>query len=77
MRVNHEEVMQIIMDAGVAADLSKIDDSTSLTEAGVDSLDMANVLLGLEERYGIKISDDDAVQLDSVNAIVNYLNSRA
>jgi len=76
MNVTHEEIMGIINDAGVAADVSQVKNDTSLTEAGVDSLDMANVLLGIEEKYDIKIPDDDMDKLDSVDAIVAYMGAK-
>jgi len=76
MNVKHEEIMEVIQNSGVAADLTKISYDTSLTEAGVDSLDMANVLLGIEEKYDVTIPDEDMDQLDSVNAIVKYLASK-
>ncbi|RME60794.1 acyl carrier protein [Candidatus Parcubacteria bacterium] len=73
MDVTHKEIFEIIENAGVAADISQINNDTSLTDAGVDSLDMANVLLGIEEKYDIKIPDEDMDKLDSINAIVAYL----
>ncbi len=60
----------------MAADLNNVSNDTSLTEAGVDSLDMANILLGIEEKYEVKIPDEDMDQLDSIDAIVKYLASK-
>jgi len=37
------------------------------------SLDMANVLLQIEEKFNIKIPDEDVEQLDSINSIVAYI----
>jgi len=76
MIVKQDEIMDLIKDAGVAADVSLIGNDTSLTEIGVDSLDMANVLLGIEEKYEIKIPDEDMDQLDSIDAIVAYMGNR-
>lgn len=76
MNVKHEEIMEVIQNSGVAADLTNVSNDTSLTEVGVDSLDMANVLLGIEEKYEVKIPDEDMDQLDSIDAIVKYLASK-
>lgn len=76
MNVKHEEIMEVIQSSGVAADLNNVSNDTSLTEAGVDSLDMANILLGIEEKYEVKIPDEDMDQLDSIDAIVKYLASK-
>lgn len=76
MNVTHEEIMEIINDAGVAADVSQVKNDTNLTEAGIDSLDMANVLLGIEEKYDTKIPDEDIDRLSTVENIVQYLKYR-
>lgn len=73
MNATQEEIFLIIKNAGVAADISKIKGETSLRSAGVDSLDMMNLLLAIEEKYGIKVPDEEAARLDSVDSIVVYL----
>lgn len=73
MNVTQQDIFAVIKAAGVSVDLSKIDASASLTKSGIDSLEMMNVFLGIEERFGIRIPDDDADRLDSVDAIVDYL----
>jgi len=39
-----------------------------------DSLDIVNMLMGLEEDYGISISDEDAQEIKTVGDLVNYLD---
>jgi acyl carrier protein len=71
------EVRSLLSEAGVSDEvLSKLGRSSSLLEAGVDSLDMANLLLIVEERYGLKIPDEEALQLNSVASILKLLNSK-
>jgi acyl carrier protein len=74
MNVSHGEIISIFDDAGIAADVSKLKSDTSLRTAGVDSLDMMNILLQIEEKYGIKIPDEVAAELDSIDHIVSYLH---
>jgi acyl carrier protein len=73
LSVTHVEIASILESADVAVDMGKIQPETSLREAGVDSLDMANVLLMIEEKYGIKIPDEHVKGLDSIDGIVMYL----
>ena len=42
-------------------------------DLGADSLDVVELIMNLEEMYSITISDDDAMQLDTVGKIVDYL----
>ncbi len=74
MNVNHEEVIEVLVNSGSAADLDGLTNETSLQDIGVDSLDMSNFLLGLEEKFDIQIPDDDIDDLDTVDAIVSYIN---
>ena len=59
---------QFEMDAeAITMDTNLIDD------LGADSLDVVELIMSLEDMFGISISDDDAAQLDTVRRIVEYL----
>ena len=73
MNVTQAELISIIEAAGVTADVSKIQGSTKLTEAGIDSLEMMNVFLGVEQRFGVKIPDEEIDALGTIDQIVDYL----
>lgn len=74
--VTQDDIMIIIESAGVTADLDKIRNGDELSEAGVDSLDLANILLAIEEKYDIKIPDEDVNSLATIGNIVSYLHNR-
>lgn len=76
MNVTEEEIFTLLKNAGVAADITKINGDTPLRKAGLDSLDMMNVLLAIEEKFGVKIPDEDTAGLDSVDNITGYLQRR-
>ena len=44
-----------------------------IDDIGADSLDVVELIMELEDRFGISISDDDAAQLYTVGRIVEYL----
>ena len=76
MNVSQEQIVSLIQGAGVSADISSIKGGMPLRDAGIDSLDMMNVFLAIEERFAIKIPDDDIEKLDTVDNIVRYLQDR-
>ena len=48
-------------------------DTNLIDDIGADSLDVVELIMSLEERYGISISDTDAAELYTVRRIVEYL----
>ena len=48
-------------------------DTNVVDDLGADSLDVVELIMSLEDTFGIAISDDDAAQLYTVRRIVEYL----
>lgn len=48
----------------------------ALSEQGVDSLDIVNVYLLLEEKFNISIPDEDLNQVKTIDSIIEYINSK-
>ena len=48
-------------------------DTDLLNDIGADSLDVVELIMSLEETYGITVSDDDAANLTTVRKIVDYI----
>ncbi len=53
----------------ITADTSLIDD------IGADSLDVVELIMALEDEFGVKISDEDAAKLDTVGRICEYIDT--
>lgn len=48
-------------------------DTSLIDDLGADSLDVVELIMSLEDLFGISITDEDAAQLDTVRRIVDYL----
>ena len=46
-------------------------------DLGINSLELADLILLCEEKFGITIDDDDLHTFVTVNDVVNYLNEKA
>jgi acyl carrier protein len=46
-----------------------------IDDLGADSLDVVELIMSLEDEFGIAISDEDAAQLYTVGRIVDYLEN--
>tara|TARA_R110001592_G_scaffold57277_1_gene174176 strand:+ start:54618 stop:54857 length:240 start_codon:yes stop_codon:yes gene_type:complete len=54
-------------------DLSDYD--RTLLSSGLDSLDYAGLLMTLEDKYGIKFSDDDMEDLNTINKLAQRIDA--
>jgi acyl carrier protein len=45
-------------------------------ELGVDSMDLATVVLVLQDEYGVMIDEDDYPQLGSIRKIADYIRQQ-
>lgn len=48
-------------------------DTNLIDDIGADSLDVVELIMSLEDNYGISISDEDAAELYTVRRIIEYL----
>ena len=66
------QVRQLLAEQ-LTIDPTKITEQSTLDELGADSLDRVEIIMKLEDLFGVEISDDDADRLTSVESIVSYL----
>jgi acyl carrier protein len=77
MAVKPEDIVALILESAPDLRIGEGDLQRPLADLGVDSLDKANVLLEVQERFGVVVPDEDMDSLDSVSAIAGYINSRS
>ena len=57
-------------------DPDTINESTSvIDDLGADSLDVVELLMTLEDKYGVIVPDDEAVNLKTVGDIAEYIEA--
>ncbi len=62
---------QLNIDKGTITPQSEI-----IKDLGADSLDVVEMLMGLEEEFGIEVSEEEAVSLRTVDDIVKVIDSK-
>jgi acyl carrier protein len=71
-KVRHMIVEQLGVDEEeVKTEASFVDD------LGADSLDVVELVMALEEEFGLEISDEDAEKLTTVGQAVQYIEGHA
>ena len=71
------EVIAIILDnvAGIEINEEGGDTARSFGDLGIDSLDIAGIFLGIQEKLGVQVPDDEIDNLNTVVKIVAYLDA--
>ena len=71
-----EQVKEVIVDKlGVDAD-KVVPEARFVEDLGADSLETVELIMGLEDKFGISIADEDAEQIRTVQAAVDYVASK-
>jgi acyl carrier protein len=65
-----------LIAAQLKIDATTLVDTKPLIELGADSLDIVDIIMELEETFGIEIPDADADKIKTINDMVEYINSR-
>jgi acyl carrier protein len=71
-----EKVKDIIVDKlGVAPEKVK-PEAHFIDDLGADSLDTVELVMAFEEEFNVEIPDDDAQQITTVKAAIDYLSKK-
>ncbi|NLC66889.1 MAG: acyl carrier protein [Clostridium sp.] len=67
-----EKIQEVIMDK-MGLEKNEINLDSTFDDLGADSLDVVEIIMALEEEYDIEIDDEEAVDINTVGDVVNYL----
>lgn len=71
-----QKVINLIADA-TKIDISKINASTSFVDdLNLDSLDIVELMMKMEDEFGVEIPEEEAEGLKTVHDIVTYLEKK-
>ena len=70
-----DKVRDIIADQ-LSLDKAKIVETTVMAEElGADSLDLVEILMSLEDEFGISIPDEEIPNLKTIKDLVDYIDA--
>ena len=70
----YNKVVEIITQK-IKVEKNAVTPASTLQDLGADSLDMVEIVMKLEEVFGIEINDEDAENLHNVQEVANYVQN--
>lgn len=71
-----EQVRQIIAEQ-LMVELDEVtDDASFIEDLGADSLDTVEMIMEIEDEFGIEIPDEDAEKLQTVGQAIEYVKKK-
>jgi acyl carrier protein len=77
MEVSQDKVRQIIADQLGVKKEEVTDKAKFVDDLGADSLDTVELVMALEEEFGVEIPDEDAEKLTTVGDALRYIEEKA
>ena len=72
-----EKVKSIVVDQLGVDDEQVVPDASFVDDLGADSLDQVELVMALEEEFGLEIPDEDAEKITRVKEAVTYIEGHA
>ena len=72
-----EKVKSIVVDQLGVDQEQVVPDASFVDDLGADSLDQVELVMALEEEFGLEIPDEDAEKITRVKEAVTYIEGHA
>ena len=72
-----EKVKGIIVEQLGVDEAEVVPEAHFIDDLGADSLDTVELVMALEEEFGIEISDEDAEKIQTVGDVLKYIDEHS
>ncbi len=71
-----DKVKKVVVDQLDVSEDEVTANASFVEDLGADSLDVVELIMGLEEEFDVEIPDEDAEKIATVQDAVNYIDSK-
>jgi acyl carrier protein len=71
-----ERVAEIIIDQLGCTKDEVVPEASFIDDLGADSLDIVELVMAMEESFGVEIPDEDAERIQTIGDAVSYLRGK-
>jgi acyl carrier protein len=77
MAATEDKIIDIIVDK-LGVERSEVTpEAVFVDDLGADSLDLVELIMAMEEEFGMEIADEDAEKLRTVQDVITFVTARA
>lgn len=77
MKITGADIIALMREAGIDPEVvDRLKFDVPLVKQGLDSMDLPVIAVAAEKKFGIDLSDADAVKLRTINEFAAYLNQK-
>ena len=76
MKSNDQRIIDALNEAGIDYEVKGFDPSKSFRDNGIDSLDVMSLFLAIEEKHGVKFSEEETSSIQSPLGITAALDRK-
>ena len=73
----YEDIKKVVIEQLGVSESEVTREASFVDDLGADSLDTVELVMALEEAFGIEIPDEDAEKIKSIGDTINYVMSHA
>nr|YP_010198024.1 acyl carrier protein [Gracilaria multipartita]UAD86440.1 acyl carrier protein [Gracilaria multipartita] len=70
-----ERTQSVIVEQ-LGVDIEKVTNDANFADLGADSLDVVELVMALEEEFGIDIPDEDAEDIQNIDQVVKFIKNK-
>jgi len=70
-------VIEIIVEQLGVSEEEVTPEAHFIDDLGADSLDLVELIMAMEEEFGMEISDEEAEKIQTVQDAINYITERS
>ncbi len=74
---NFDKLKEVLVDVLGSKDEDVKAESKFVDDLGADSLDLVELIMAFEDKFGVEISDEDAEKIVTVKDALDYIDSHS
>ncbi len=72
-----DKVKELIVEQLGVSENEVVNEASFIDDLGADSLDIVELVMAIEEEFGIEVPDEDAERMQNISDVVTYVQGKA